>query len=53
MGFIIEDIPAKFLSADTKPVEDLYVELNFHKRKWLLSCSYNPNKSNIMNHLDA
>ena len=53
MVFIREDIPAKFLSADTKPIGDLYIELNFHKRKWLLSCSYNPNKNNIMYHLDA
>ena len=53
MVSIREDIPAKFLSADTKPIEGLYIELNFHKRKWLLSCSYNPNKNNIMTHLDA
>ena len=44
-------ILARFLSADSKPIEGLYIELNVHKRKWLLSCSYNPNKSNIMNHL--
>ena len=43
MVFIKEDIPVKFLSADTKPIESLYIELNFHERKWLLSCSYNPN----------
>ena len=53
MVFITEDIPAKFLSADTKPTEGLYNELNFHKRKCLLSCSCNPNKNNIMNHWDA
>ena len=52
MVFIREDIPAKFLSADTKPIEGLYIELNFHKRKWLLNCSDNPNKNN-MDHLDA
>ena len=53
MVFIREDIPAKILSVDTKPIEGLYIELNFHKRKWLLSCSYSPNKNNIINHLDA
>ena len=53
MAFIREDIPAKFLSADTKQIEDSSIELNFHKRKWLLSCSYDPSKNNIMNHLDA
>ena len=53
MAFIREDTPEKFLSADTKPIQAIYIELNFHKRKWLLSCSHNPNKNNIMNHLDA
>ena len=37
MAFIREDIPAKFLSADTKQIEGSSIELNFHKRKWLLS----------------
>ena len=41
---------AIFEFLDTSP---LYIELNFHKTKWLLSCSYNPNRNNIMNHLDA
>ena len=30
--FIREDIPTKFLSADTKPIKGLYIELKFHKR---------------------
>ena len=51
--FIREDIPAKFLSADSKPIEGLYIELNFHKRKWLLSYTYNTYRNNIMSHLDA
>ena len=51
--FIREDIPGKFLCTDTKPIQDLYTELNFHKREWLYGCSCNPNKNNIMNHLDA
>ena len=37
---------SQFFFADTKPIEGLFVELNFHQRKWLLSCSYNPNKNN-------
>ena len=52
MVFTREDIPEKVLSADTKPIQAIYTELNFHKRKWLLSCSRNPSKNNIMNHLD-
>ena len=43
MVFIREGITAKFLSFEDK--------LNFRKKKWLLYCSYNPNKNNISNHL--
>ena len=28
-----------------------FVEINFRKKKWLLSYSYNPHKSSIENHL--
>ena len=51
MVFVREDITAKFLSFEDKPIEALFIELNFRKKKWLLSCSYNPNKNNISNHL--
>ena len=47
MVFVREDITAKFLSFEDKPI----IELNFRKKKWLLSCSYNPNKNNISSHL--
>ena len=53
MTFLREDIPAKSFSAGIKPIEGLYIELSFHKRKRLLSCSLDPNTNNIMNHLDA
>ena len=51
MVFVREDITAKFLSCEDKPIEALFIELNFRKEEWLLSCSYNPNKNNISNHL--
>ena len=51
MVFVCEDITAIFLSFEDKPIEALFIELNFRKKKWLLSCSYNPNKNNISNHL--
>ena len=41
------------MTTDTKPIEGLYIELNIHTKKSWLSCSYNPNKNDIMNHLDA
>ena len=49
--FVRKDITAKFLSFEDKPIEALFIELNFRKKKWLPSCSYNPNKKNISNHL--
>ena len=30
----------------------VWIKLNFLKNKWLLSCSYNPSKSNIISHLE-
>ena len=52
MFFIRNDIPGKAVSADDRPIESFYVELNFEKKKWLLSCSYNPKHSSIQSHLD-
>ena len=51
MVFVREDITAKFLSFEDKLIEALFIEINFWKKKWLLSCSYNPHKNNISNHL--
>ena len=42
-----EGIPIKLLSSDIAPIESFYVEIKLHKKKWLLNCSYNPDKSNI------
>ena len=53
MVFVREDIPVKFLSSENKPIEAFFFELNFHKKKWLVCCSYNPNKNNISRHLEA
>ena len=42
--FVREDITAnKSLSFEDKPIE-AHIELNLLKKKWLFSCSYNPNK---------
>ena len=49
-----ENIPSNLLAAYEKNhMESFYVELNLHNEKWLISCSYNPNKTMICNHLDA
>ena len=31
----------------------MFVEINIRKKKWLISCSYNPHKSEISKHLKA
>ena len=52
--YVRDDIPSRLLT-DYKiknNVELFFVEVNIRKKKkWLLSCSYNPHKSNISNHL--
>ena len=45
MLFVREDIPMKLIVFEIPPVEGLYVEVKLTKQKWLISCSYNPNKS--------
>ena len=47
-----EGIPSKLLSIEKNPVEAFYVEVNLRKIKWLLGCSYNPNKNDIHAHLE-
>ena len=39
--FVRKDIPCKIIKT----------EINLRKKKWLLCCSYNPQKNNIANHL--
>ena len=53
MLFVREDIPSKILS-EYKPnssVENIFIEINLRSKKWLLSCSYNPNLAFLNNHI--
>ena len=52
MLFIREDIPSKLLSIEKSSIEAFYIEVNLRKAKWLLCCSYIPNKNNIHAHLE-
>ena len=52
MNFVREDIPCKLLSVENHPMEGFYVEINLRKTKWLLCCSYNPNRCKIDFHLE-
>ena len=49
----ILDIPSKEIpnSRLPSPSEGFSVEINLRKKKWLISCSYIPNKTLIQNHL--
>ena len=53
--YVREDIPSKLLKGTEFKgnLEAMFVEINLRKKKWLLSCSYNPQKSEIRKHLGA
>ena len=53
MLFVREDIPVKLIVSETLPVEHFYVEVKLRKQRWLISCSYKPNKSMISQHMEA
>ena len=43
--YIRENIPSKLLSIN-RNIEGFFVEINLrNKKKWLLSCSYNPKRA--------
>ena len=49
--YIRKDIPSELLSI-YQDIEGFSVKINLHgNKKWLLSCSYNPKKVQIPNHL--
>ena len=52
--YIREDIPSKLLSIERNLTEASFVEINLrNKKKWLISCSYNPKRASIANHLST
>ena len=50
--YVRNDIPSKLLNISyvSPDTECLAIEMNLHKTKWLLICSYNLHKNNISNH---
>ena len=52
MVFVREDISSKLISDETLCIEEMFIELNFRKKKWLLCCSNNPNKNTISDNLE-
>ena len=52
--YIKEGIPSKLLKTNfDENTEAMFVEINIRKKKWLISCSYNPHKSEISKHLKS
>ena len=49
--YVREDIPCKIIKAETDAYyEGFFIEINLRKKKWLLSCSYNSYKNNIVSY---
>ena len=53
--YVRVDIPTKLLKTFIAPdnFEGFFIELNLRKKKYLLSCSYNPHKNLIKNHVNT
>ena len=50
--YVREDIPSKLLLVEENLIKGFFVEINLrNKKKWLLSCSYNPKKTSLSNHI--
>ena len=47
------NITSKLLKIENLPsdIEAIFIEMNIKSKKWLVCCTYNPNKSLIENHL--
>ena len=48
--YVKEDIPSTLLNTELLIV-GFCIEIKIRKKKWLLVCTYNPNKNLILNHL--
>ena len=48
--YVRENILSKLLALENK-IKTFFVEIQLDKKKWLISCSYNPNKALIANHM--
>ena len=48
--YVREDIPSTLLNTELL-IEGFCIEINIRKKKWLLVCTYNPNKNLISKHL--
>ena len=52
--YVRDDIPSKQIKLkfiENEAFEGFFIEINLRKKKWLLCCSYNPDKNKILSHL--
>ena len=50
--YVREDIPSNILLVEENLIEGFFLEINLrNKKKWLLSCFYNPKKTSLSNHI--
>ena len=52
--YIRENIPSQIIERKVQNnIEYFFVEFNLRKKKWVLCCSYNPDKNSISNYFDV
>ena len=51
--YVRDDIPTKFIPIKNSTIEGFFIELNLRKKKWLLCCTYNANRSFISVYLST
>ena len=54
LWYVRDDIPSKQIKLkfiENEAFEGFFVKINLEKKKWLLCCSYNPDKIKILSHL--
>ena len=47
MFYIRKHIPATVLSHNFHSAESFFIEIILHIKKWLINCSYNPDKKTL------
>ena len=53
LAYFRNNVTAKLLKLENLPlyIQAIFIEMKIKRKKWLLCCTYNPNKSLIENHL--
>ena len=53
LPYVRQGIPEKFIHCDFPISKSFFIEINLHKKKWLINCFYNPHKNHIGSHLNV